>query len=244
MRDEWLIYRIVFPNGKSYIGLTKNLRNRISYHKSDYRKTNRPICNAIKHFGWESIQFETLESGIETLERANELEKEYIIKYNSLVKNGQGYNSTEGGGGHAGRNLTPEEIEVFRQKSIERWKDPVYRDKMIQLHKAKKGTYSQETRNKMSRITKERLQREGHPSTGQKVSAETKAKQRGPRDKSGIGYRRGSLLKSKRIYCSRLDVVFFSLTDCAAFLGVSKDTLHKGINHPNTIKYKSLSYYK
>jgi group I intron endonuclease len=244
MKDEWLIYKIVFPNGKHYIGLTKDLKNRIHCHKRDAKNEEpRPVYHAANHFGWGSIKFETIHDHIDTLDQANELEKKYIIEYNSYVDNGQGYNCTLGGDGSEGRKRTPEELEEFRQWSIELWKNPAHREKMSKLAASRKGSYTDESRSQMSESAKRKIQRDGHSWVGRNHKAESREKMKGPRDRNSIGYLTKSIKDGRRIYCSKLDFVFFSLTDCAKFLGSNKSTVGNGMKNPNTKKYKSLSYY-
>ena len=44
----WGIYKINFPSGKSYIGLSTNIKQRIKQHNEDCNfKENLPIYNAI-----------------------------------------------------------------------------------------------------------------------------------------------------------------------------------------------------
>ena len=215
MNDKWLIYKIVFPNGKHYIGLTKNLVKRKYAHKRDsIKKVHRPVCNAINHFGWSSIKFEIVQEDIDTLEEANDLEQKYILEYNSHVSTKQGYNVTEGGDGCLGISKTPEQIEEFRKLSKRLWDTPEHRAKMEEVASRRKDDYTPEVRAKMSKSAKKRVAR------------------------------LGSNFKPRRIYCSKLDAVFLSLKDCAKYLEVSVSTLHSNINGNTKInKYKSLSYY-
>lgn len=55
---------------------------------------NQPVYDAILEFGWENIKHYILEENLNLVD-AQILEKEYIIKYNSIEK---GYNVSEGGG--------------------------------------------------------------------------------------------------------------------------------------------------
>lgn len=244
MKDKWMIYKIVFPNGKHYIGLTKDLHNRISCHKRDLdKRVQRPVYNALHHFGWDSVKFEEVETDIPTIEEANELEKKYIQEYDSYIESKNGYNCTLGGDGRSGAKKTPEKIEEFRQWALDIWKDPSHRGRMQQVFDNRKNDYPPESREKMSKSAKKRIARDGHAWVGRKHSKESKEKMRGPRNKNSKGYLLKSLKNGKRIYCSSLDFVFFSLTDCAEYLGVSKSTVYSGLRNPNTRKYKSLSYY-
>ena len=53
------IYKLVFPNGKIYIGLSNNMYRRMLEHNTDFR-SNLPIELAIKKYG-KIKEFEILE---------------------------------------------------------------------------------------------------------------------------------------------------------------------------------------
>lgn len=90
------IYKINFPNGKCYIGLSNNILRRMKEHEHDKRQ---PILyNAIqKYFNGKIPEFEILEI-IPANDRQKLLNKEfeYIQKYHSDDKD-KGYNLTAGG---------------------------------------------------------------------------------------------------------------------------------------------------
>lgn len=100
----YVVYRHIFPNGKSYIGITCST----PYHRrwtSGARYRNQPkMNNAIEKYGWDNVQHEIL---FENLSRddANKIEQEMIAKYNSIVN---GYNVSAGGGGNYGFKFSEE----------------------------------------------------------------------------------------------------------------------------------------
>lgn len=94
MSKEYYVYKHILPNGKVYIGITKQnpsyrWRNGHGYKNSVY------FYNAIMKYGWININHEILNEGL-TLEEANDAEKYYIKLYNSNKKE-YGYNILEGG---------------------------------------------------------------------------------------------------------------------------------------------------
>jgi len=238
MKDKWLIYKIVFPNGKHYIGLTKDLNKRIARHKSSANlKERKPVYNAINHFGWDNIEFHEIHTDIETLEEANELEKKYIQEYGSYIKNKKGYNATLGGDGCNGRPPSKKQLEVLVKRNKKMWKDPEYRRKIKESQKCIE--YSQEYREKVSKRIKSHIAENGHNWTGKKHREESKKKMSGPRPDAK--YSLASYYRGKRVYCSKLKVVFFSVQHCADFLGISKASAHYRVNHG---KNTTLSEYK
>ena len=104
-----LIYLFSFPNGKHYVGRTKNsLEQRCAEHKNRIGKTQHPLYYAFEKYGWDNVTKESIDSA-DTHEELVLKELEYINKYNSLFN---GYNltiNTEiGGDNWEGRRDTEE----------------------------------------------------------------------------------------------------------------------------------------
>lgn len=91
-------------NGKKYIGITKQDANKRWNKGLGYYKQPK-FFNAIKKYGWNNFIHEILVDNIETLEQANEIEKEYIKKFDTFHN---GYNNTLGGDGTNGHVCTDE----------------------------------------------------------------------------------------------------------------------------------------
>lgn len=86
----WILYRHIFPDGKSYIGITNMLPNqRWGLYGSNYLAAPK-MKNAILRFGWDNIRHEIINSKIPSKKEALCLEKEYIHQYDSI---NNGYNS-------------------------------------------------------------------------------------------------------------------------------------------------------
>lgn len=106
------LYYHLSPSGKYYIGQTfrKSVELRWRDGLSSYQH-NKYLIAAIKKYGWENFKHEvifTLESDDKEYiqDRLNQLEIEYIKKFNSLVPNG--YNLHTGGRNLCERTHTPE----------------------------------------------------------------------------------------------------------------------------------------
>jgi len=95
------IYKIEFPNGKVYIGLTTtSLKQRKKEHKSCAKAgIKQYLYNALRSYNmidkFELIEIDTAD----TLEELREKEIMYIFEYNSHYIDGYGYNMTYGGEG-------------------------------------------------------------------------------------------------------------------------------------------------
>lgn len=95
----WSIYKHTFPNGKCYIGLTKQepeLR-----FKNGYGYETCPLMwNAIQKYGWNNIKTSWLHTNITDIHEAALLERQAIQLYKSNERE-YGYNIANGGQGGA-----------------------------------------------------------------------------------------------------------------------------------------------
>lgn len=93
----WSIYKHTFPNGKCYIGLTKQLPE--VRFKNGYGYEDCPLMwNAIQKYGWESVVTTWLYTQIPTLTEACALERDAIMQHHSNERD-FGYNLANGGQG-------------------------------------------------------------------------------------------------------------------------------------------------
>jgi len=128
------IYKIVFPNGKHYIGLTTtSLEQRKKEHKFSAKNGDtRCLYNALRKYDMVDT-FELIEiDRADTLEELYEKEQKYIIAYSSYYMDGNGYNMTFGGDGVNGYVRTEEEkkqISERMQKYFEEHPEEVKRMK-------------------------------------------------------------------------------------------------------------------
>lgn len=103
------------PNGKSYIGQTKQpIKKRISKDFSGY-KGSTAFYNAIKKYGTASIKTRVLYK-CETLKQANQLEIDAIKYHNTLQPNG--YNLKTGGRESKRNTTTPRKISQNERKLL------------------------------------------------------------------------------------------------------------------------------
>lgn len=101
MRTYYIYKATNLINGKSYIGKTNQIKERIWQHLRCYEKEKCLFHDAIEKYGVDNFEWEVLEE-TNSEEKAIELEKYYILKFNSYKPNG--YNMNKGGvGGHNAR---------------------------------------------------------------------------------------------------------------------------------------------
>ena len=94
----YVVYRHIFPNGKSYIGITCARPPHRRWRGGTGYCEQPNIYNAILKYGWENIRHEIICKNL-TVDEANALEQELILKFDSI---NNGYNISTGGGGTYG----------------------------------------------------------------------------------------------------------------------------------------------
>ena len=117
-----VIYRALFPNGKNYIGKSVNFDSRklSHFYFSKYKSKNTKMKYAILKYGFDSISWEILEE-TDNLEKLNELEKQYIKKFDS-IKNG--YNISSGGDGGDTISNNPNKNDIIKRQLSTKGFDP------------------------------------------------------------------------------------------------------------------------
>ena len=251
------IYKITNKiNGKCYIGQSIDIEARWKKHVSqlDNKAYSRArLYQAFRKYGVEAFEFEILEEC--ERENLNELEIAYIAKYRSYQ---EGYNMTLGGEG-LGRVFSEEHrrnlsishkghkpsAEANRKRSESLRRTMASEEVRKRMGESRKGKpRPEEVRRKISAghkgktLTMEHRKKLSKAQTGKsrKHSEETLRKiresQRGPRGQ-----------REKNVRCN--GVVYPTVKQCAAELGVSASTLSRwlhGINTPKDEMFGDLSF--
>ncbi len=131
-KHNYGIYRLIFPNGKSYIGQSVDLNNRFSLYKNSLCKKQNHLYNAIQKYGWDNIKIEILLYTDDR--RILNIAEVFFIKYFHSMKNG--YNMTVGGGGCNGAKRSE---ETKRKMSIAGKGRIVSKESKEKMSKAQKG---------------------------------------------------------------------------------------------------------
>lgn len=122
------VYCLLFPNGKRYIGMTRNIKDRC--RPSHYKK--QKVYNAIKKYGWHSIQVLILSDKVNR-ENAKREEIKYIKLYKT-ANSSFGYNE-DIGVKHSKQHI---EDSINHRRSYLKEQNPFY-----------KHTHKKETINKI-----------------------------------------------------------------------------------------------
>lgn len=115
---NWLVYLLLFKNGKKYYGITSQKLNRRWRNGNGYKK-KYIITYAIEKYGWDNIEKKVLFTGL-TQEEASKIEIELITKDKTTDRK-YGYNLAPGGTGGA---ISPKVIYQYdlTGKFIKKWK--------------------------------------------------------------------------------------------------------------------------
>lgn len=108
----FVIYKAEFPNGKVYIGKSKDFNSRIIKHSYSTRYYNTKLTNAINKYGFDSIKWDVIYE-TDNIDDLNKKEIEFIIKYDS-IKNG--YNTSTGGDGGDTISNNPRRSDIIKQQ--------------------------------------------------------------------------------------------------------------------------------
>jgi len=143
------IYKLLFPNGKGYVGKTtaKRLSKRLRAHKNAALRNRRDGCRllwaAIRKYGWRNVTKVVLKRKVPK-ERLNEEEVALIAEHNTLAPNG--YNLTPGGDGNpmtdgveARAQLsktcsTPENKAAVSERTKKLHSDPAWKAAWLKKH--------------------------------------------------------------------------------------------------------------
>ena len=130
------IYKIEFPNGKHYIGLTTtSLKQRAMEHGNCAKNGDtRCVYNALRKYNMVDT-FELIEiDNADSLEELCEKEIRYIVEYGSYYMNGKGYNMTYGGEGTNGYVYTEEAKQRMSDARIKYFENnPAARQQLSEL---------------------------------------------------------------------------------------------------------------
>lgn len=113
--ESYCVYMHITPNGKKYVGITKQKPNR--RWKNGYGYVSSPyFYNAILKYGWDNIKHTIIADNL-SLDDACKLERQLIEQYN-LTNREFGYNECSGGEGTNGYHHTEEYKQKLRNRPI------------------------------------------------------------------------------------------------------------------------------
>jgi predicted GIY-YIG superfamily endonuclease len=114
-----VVYRISFPNGKNYVGITRNKEKRTREHRCSAKNGGtKCLYKALRKYGMvDTFNLDEIDTA-DNEEELREKEIEWIKKYNSHYIDGNGYNMTYGGEGTCGYIHTEQDKQRARESQI------------------------------------------------------------------------------------------------------------------------------
>lgn len=175
-----VLYRLNFPNGKAYVGITKNTAlERFASHVS-FAKTGKrlgAVHHAILKYGPESVTVETLGSASDW-STLTQMEAAAIVSEN--CKFPHGYNLTDGGEGTIGVVRSAETRAKHSAAKKGRVPDRAHLEKAWAASRGRIKTPEEcaklSAANKGKKKSPEHIEKMRAPNTGKKLSDEAKAK--------------------------------------------------------------------
>lgn len=225
-------------NGKKYLG-----QHKLSKQYDYYLGSGKILQEAIKKYGRENFSKTTLAT-CETKEEANELEKQYIKKYNA-VNNEEFYNLACGGDGggfeyfHQYLQEHPEEAQEFQQRRIDavkKWQNE-YKEIVSKLGKQNiKKCHEWQKKHPECNIGNPEVLKQwaaAHPEEAQQYREQGKQalikwREQHPEETKknlALGPQANKLKSGKRIRCLNNGKEFLSVREAEAYYNTYKDAI-------------------
>ena len=171
-----VIYKIISPSWKIYVGKTYNLRKRISSHKCSAKADkNIMLHNSIRKYGWDAHNLEVIEEVDDSI--MDEREIYWIAELETYCyENPMGLNMTKGGEGQRSTWMHKTGLRKWFSEKFTGEGNPFYGKK-----------HTEETRKKLSIAHK-----------GQSPSEETRKKNKHIQKRSPLPEKRYSFLPGNK----------------------------------------------
>lgn len=217
-----VVYKLTFPNGKAYIGITvRPMETRWLQHVrcSKNKKYQQPVHRAINKYKPENVKISLLHSGVEgTLLQSLEIEEIKAAKDSGQIL----YNMTVGGEGVIGYVHTNEDKAKISASLLgnQRTKGRVWSDKERQNRAENRVPISESTRQKLRDALKARPVRKGFQHS-EKVRKAMSDGRTGSKNARAI-LDESSVSKIKLLICQD-----YMLKDIAELFGVSSGIISR-----------------
>jgi group I intron endonuclease len=200
---KYWVYMHMFPNGKRYIGITKDIKRRF---RNGRGYDNQPIMRcAIKKYGWENVVTKVLYSDL-TEKQAKEKEIKLIAELKTHERK-YGYNQTLGGESANGRHMSEEQKRKVGERMSAcnkgRHMSQEQKEKLSKALRGKPKNYTEEGR---KRIIESNRTRVCSRETRKKISENTKI---GMRNKNMSQYLSNKWKEEKQIRKAKIHLALY-----------------------------------
>jgi len=171
------MYELIFPSGKSYIGVTSQTPiQRFNKHVSTSKHAEKPniVHKAIKKYGADSVIVKTL--AFANMKYLYSLEIRAILAFST--KQPRGYNLTDGGEGTIGRIVSAKTLTRMSEAQKGKKIPPETRKKISAALKGRPKSKGARLNIAAGKNTKHAIMNAKLKSTGRKHTEESKAKMR------------------------------------------------------------------
>ena len=252
------IYKIEnLINGKTYIGQSRNTRQRIYTHRyelTNNKHKNEVLQRAWNKYGKENFKFEIIEEC--HIDDLNTLERKWIVDYNSY-KDNNGYNLDFGGNAHKEMSQETRDKISLNHADINGENNPFYgkhhsdetKQKISDANKGRKMSEEVKQKNRLRQIGSKRTEE-----TKLKMSIANKGKLRSEETKRKISESKKGKKTSKviKVICITTNDIFNCIEDGVKKYGINESNIInccKGKqkwagNHPDTGEKMIWMYYE
>lgn len=217
------VYCLTFPDGKKYIGMSRQDLRRRWRHGDGYK--GQPVNEAIIKYGWEKVKHEVLYDGL-TKEEAEEKEKELIKLYQTQTN---GYNVEEGGDSSPMAEESKEKLREKRKeyfKTHTHWNTGRHWSEEVKAKISKSHTGYKYTDPEYLKRKSEAMSGKNNPMYGVKMTKEHKEKLQ----KACVE------ATSKACRCIETGEIYKSIAEAQRQTGIKKESIGKVCNRTGYYK--------
>ncbi len=202
---KYCVYKHTSPDGRIYIGLTKN-DPKVRWQGGTGYRGNSYFTRAIKKYGWESFKHEIIAKNLTELE-AKTMEIQLIAKFRSNERK-FGFNISSGGESKKGTKISAEQKRQIREANI---------GKIV----------SQETREKLRQRSLETWKNKDHVSHMREINLGINNPQYGKKLTDKEKLKRGAKQVSQFTISGEHIGNYISIHEASKQTGISRDVISK-----------------
>ena len=231
MEKNYTVYMHICPNGKRYIGITRQIPKYRWKNGNGYRY-NKHFWNAIQKYEWNNFEHIIIENNL-TKEQAENMEIELIAKYRSNESD-YGYN-IENGGNTIGTHSIETKKKISENSKASK---KIHCDNLIFNSITDCANYySISVKTIINWLKGIKVMRTDFQKFNLRYATNDDLNKYEKYDTNKHGDKANILIsggRSKYIHCDNL--IFNSITDCANYYGIKRDNIKVWLNGKNKMR--------